>query len=40
MQGLTVASSKTEMVHAEKLTTKGGKYVLSLEIISTGDLLK
>ena len=36
----TVASSKTEMVHIEKLTTKGGKYALSLHTISAGDLLK
>ena len=36
----TVASSKTEMVHVEKLTTKGVKYALSLQTIGAGDLLK
>ena len=36
----TVANSKTEMVQIEKLTTRGGKYVLSLQTIGAGDLLK
>ena len=36
----TVASSKTEMVHVEKLTTKEGQYALSLQTVSAGDLLK
>ena len=36
----TVASSKTEMVHVEKLTTKGGKYALSLQTSDAAELLK
>ena len=36
----TVASSKTEMVHVEKLTTKGGQYALSLQTVGAGDQLK
>ena len=35
-----VASSKTEMVRVEKLTTKGLKYALSLQTIGAGELLK
>ena len=36
-----VASSKTEMVRVEKLTTKGGgEYALSYQTVGAGDLLK
>ena len=36
-----VASSKTEMVRVEKLTTKGGGgYALSYQTVGAGDLLK
>ena len=35
----TVASSKTKMVQIEKLTTKGGKYALSLQIPCPGYII-
>ena len=38
MDFTTVASSKTEMVHVEKLTAKGGQYALSLQTIGAEDL--
>ena len=36
----TVASSKTEMVHVEKLTTKVGQYAFYLQTIGAENLLK